>query len=66
MTTLAEIQAAVETLSLAEKQELFVFLATKLRTGIGQIPAPREFSQEQIESWIADDEAEMHRFRERQ
>lgn len=65
MSTLAEIEAATENLTPEQKQELFLFLAARLRAS-GELPAPREFSREQIESWIADDEAGMQRFRERQ
>jgi hypothetical protein len=64
MSTLAEIEAAVESLPTEQQQELFLFLAARLR-GAGQLPTPHEFSREQIEAWIADDEEEMRRFRER-
>jgi hypothetical protein len=64
MSTLAEIENAAEALSVEQKQELFLFLAARLRAGAGQNPPPREFSREQIEGWIADDEAGMRRFRE--
>jgi hypothetical protein len=63
MTTLAEIEAAADALSTEQKQELFLFLAVRLR-GAGQLPSPREYTQEQIEAWIADDEDGMRRFRE--
>jgi hypothetical protein len=63
MSTLAEIEAAAEALPPEQKQELFLFLAARLRDA-GQLPTPRELSQEQIEAWIADDEAGMRRFRE--
>ncbi len=64
MSTLAEIEVAADALSPEQKQELFLFLAAWLRAGAGQVSPPREFSREQIEGWIADDEAGMHRFRE--
>lgn len=63
MSTLAEIESAADALPPQEKQELFLFLAARLR-GAGQLPPPREFSREQIEAWIADDEEGMRRFRE--
>lgn len=63
MSTLAEIEAAVESLPSKQKQELFLFLAARLR-GAGQLPAPRELTREQIEVWIADDKEGMPRFRE--
>jgi hypothetical protein len=56
MSTLAEIEAAVDALPEEQKEELFLFLATRLRSGNPQMPAPREFSEDQIREWIADDE----------
>jgi hypothetical protein len=64
MSTLTEIEDAADALSPEQKQELFLFLAARLRAGAGGVPPPREFSREQIEGWIADDEAGMRRFRE--
>ena len=63
MSTLAEIESAVDSLSPEQKQELFPFLAARLR-GAVQVPPPREFSREQIAAWLADDEEGMRRFRE--
>ena len=57
MSTLAEIEAAADALPAEEKQELILFLAARLRAGAEELPPPREFSREQIEQWIADDEA---------
>jgi hypothetical protein len=65
MSTLVEIEAAADSLPSEQKQELFLFLAARLR-GAGQLPPPREFSREQMESWIADDESGMRRFQEAQ
>ena len=64
MSTLNEIEAAADSLPAEQKQELFLFLAARLR-GAGQLPSPREFSREQIASWIMDDEAGMSRLQER-
>ncbi len=64
MTTLAEIEAVVDALPAADKQELLLFLAARLRAQAGQLPAPRKFSSAQMKAWIAADEAEMHRFRD--
>jgi len=63
MNTLTDIENAVERLSPAEKQQLLLFLATRLRSAGGVLPEPRKFSREQMEHWIAEDEAEMERFR---
>lgn len=56
MSTLAEIEAAADALPPEQKQELILFLAARLRAGAGELPPPREFSREQIDQWIADDE----------
>ena len=62
MSTLAEIEAAADALPPEQKQELILFLAARLRAGNEELPPPREFSREQIEQWIADDEAGYRRF----
>ena len=64
MSTLAEIEAAADTLPPEQKQELFLFLAARLHAGSGSLPPPRQFSREEIQAWIADDEEGMRRFRE--
>jgi hypothetical protein len=48
MSSLAEIESAVDALSLAEKQELLLYLAARLRGQADSLPAPRKFSSEQI------------------
>jgi hypothetical protein len=64
MSTLAEIEAAADALPQQQQEELFLYLAVRLRAGVGHPPPPREFSREQIQGWIADDEEGMRRFRE--
>jgi hypothetical protein len=64
MSTLAEIEAAADALPAEQKQELILFLAARLRVAAGELPPPREFSREQIEQWIADDEEGYRRFRD--
>jgi hypothetical protein len=66
MSTLAEIEAAADALPAEQKQELLVFLATRLRAAGAQMPEPRRFSRQQMAEWIAEDEADMRRFREGQ
>jgi len=66
MSTLAEIEAATEGLTPEQREELFLFLAARLRADSESMPTPREFTSEQIEGWITDDEAGMQRFRQRQ
>lgn len=62
MSKLAEIEAAADALPAEQKQELILFLAARLRAGTGELPPPREFSREQIDQWIADDEEGYRRF----
>ena len=64
MSTLAEIEVAADALPPEEKQELILFLATRLRNSGANLPPPRKFTKEQVAKWIAEDEAEMQRFRE--
>lgn len=66
MSTLAQIEAAAENLPPEQKQELLLFLATRLRSERAALPEPRKLSREQMASWIAEDEADMRRFREGQ
>ncbi len=62
MSTLAEIEAAADALPAEQKQELLLFLASRLRAE-GKLPEPRDFSRDQITNWIVEDEADMERFR---
>lgn len=62
MSTLAEIEAAADALPVADKQELLLFLAARLRQQGGGLPAPREFARDELKAWIAADEADMQRF----
>jgi hypothetical protein len=64
MSTLAEIEAAAEALTAEEKQELLLFLATCLRRERQSMPSPRTFAREQIDAWIAEDEADLKRLHE--
>lgn len=63
MSTLAEIESAAAALPAQEKQELILFLAARLRSEGAQLPPPRKFTKEQMAGWIAEDEADMERFR---
>jgi hypothetical protein len=64
MSTLAEIEAAADALSPQQKQELILFLAARLRAEGSGLREPRKFTPERIAAWIAQDEADMHHFRE--
>ena len=64
MSTLKEIEQAVGALPAVEKEELLFFLATQLRAERrAELPEPRLFSKEEIDGWIAEDEADAARFR---
>jgi hypothetical protein len=64
MSGLAEIEAAADALSTEQKQELLLYLVTRLRAQGARLPESRKFSAEQLDQWIAEDEADMRRFRE--
>jgi hypothetical protein len=64
MSDLTKIKVATESLSLADKQELLLFLAASLRSARRQAPEPRLFVREQLAAWIEEDEADMQRFRD--
>jgi hypothetical protein len=64
MSTLAEIEKAAENLSPQQKQELILFLGARLRAERATLPEPRQFSREQVQSWVDEDKADLKRFRE--
>jgi len=64
VSTLAEIEAAVDALPPEQKQELLLFLAARLRAVGAKMPEPRKLAREQMAAWIAEDEADMRRFRQ--
>jgi hypothetical protein len=66
MVTLADIEAAAVSLSPAEKQELMLFLASRLRAEGAMPPEPRVFSADEMSRWIEEDEADLRRVREQQ
>ena len=63
MSTLAEIERAADALPADQKHELLLFLAARLRAEGARLPEPRQFSRDRIESWIAEDEAELDRLK---
>ena len=63
MSTLAEIEQAASVLPPKDKEQLMLFLGAQLRAEGARLPEPRRFSREQIESWIAEDETDLRRFR---
>lgn len=63
MSTLAEIERAADALPAEQKQELMLFLAARLRAEGARLPEPRQFPRDRIESWIAEDEADLDRLK---
>jgi hypothetical protein len=63
MSTLVEIETAADSLSSEEKEELLRFLAMRLR-GNRRLPKPRIYSDEELATMLAEDEAEGERFRQ--
>lgn len=62
MSTLTEIETAADTLPAEQQQELLLFLATRLHAANGALPPPRDIPREQLDRWIAEDEAGHQRF----
>jgi predicted component of type VI protein secretion system len=63
MSKLAEIEQAADSLPPEEKQELMLFLAARLRAEGARMPEPRKYTREQIQTWLAEDEAELRHFK---
>ncbi len=61
--SLAEVESAADSLSPAEKEELLRFLAIRLRKERPQ-PAPRIYSDKEVASMLAEDEADGERLRQ--
>ena len=62
--TLPEIKTAIDTLSPEERGALLRSLLRRRSTDPPPAapPVPREFSREQIQEWIDQDEADLYRF----
>jgi hypothetical protein len=63
MSTLADVEKAADALSQEEKERLILFLAARLRGEGVRTPPPRTLSREQVDAWIAEDEAELRAFK---
>jgi hypothetical protein len=57
-----DIEQAAVKLPAAEQQRLLRFLLRIVPVVEAELPAPREFSEEEIQGWLAEDEASMRRF----
>ncbi|HEX4122231.1 MAG TPA: hypothetical protein VH619_16560 [Verrucomicrobiae bacterium] len=65
MTTLAEIEAAVDALPSSEKQHLLLYVAASLQAHGSPLPDSQALSHEQQRfDWMAEDESAMRRFRQ--
>jgi hypothetical protein len=64
MSTLAEIERAAMKLPTGEQQQLLRFLLRIVPISEAELPEARNFSQEEIQRWLAEDEASMRSFRE--
>jgi hypothetical protein len=61
MSTLAEIEAAADALPAEQKQQLLLFLASRLRQETC-LPQPRQFNSDQIAAWVSQDEDDLNRY----
>ena len=64
MSSLMDIEQAAVKLPPQQQQQLLRFLLRVVPVADAELPAPRQFSQEEIQGWLAEDEASMGRFRE--
>ena len=64
MSTLMEIEQAAVKLPAEEQKRLLRFLLRVLPVNEAELPEPRVFSDEEIQGWLAEDEASMRRLRE--
>jgi hypothetical protein len=62
MTTLAEIEAAIDALPASETQLLLLYVAARLKALGAAIPDMPGLSPDQMTDWMAEDEAAMRRF----
>jgi hypothetical protein len=56
VNSLEQIQAAASQLPKTEQEKLFDFLLSQLEPKAGTLPPPREFTEEQIQKWLSEDE----------
>ena len=63
VSTLSEIEVAAERLVPEQQQELMLFLAARLRAQGAKRPEPQKFSPAEMAAWVAEDEADMQRFK---
>jgi hypothetical protein len=59
-----EIEQAAVKLPTQEQQQLLRFLLRVVPVADAELPATRQFTEEEIQGWLAEDEASMRRLRE--
>jgi hypothetical protein len=61
MSTLVEIEAAVQGLTPVEKERLLISIAQILRAEGREFPPPRRFTSEEMTVWLDEDEREIQK-----
>jgi hypothetical protein len=64
MTSLTDIEQAAVKLPAEEQQKLLRFLLRVVPVSDADLPPPRQFSDKEIQSWLAEDKASMGQFRD--
>ena len=64
MNTLMDIEQAAVKLPAGEQQQLLRFLLRVVPLTEAELPKPRNFSEEEIQGWLEEDETSMRRLRE--
>jgi hypothetical protein len=64
ISTLMDIEQAAVKLPAGEQHQLLRFLLRVVPVTEAKLPLPRHFSEEEIQGWLAEDEASMRRLRE--
>jgi hypothetical protein len=64
MSKLMDIEQAAVKLPAEEQQQLLRFLLRVVPVADAELPVPRQFTEEEIQGWLAEDEASMRRLRE--
>ena len=64
ISTLMEIEQATVKLPAEEQKRFLRFLLRNHPVNEAELPEPRIFSNEEIQGWLAEDEASMRRLRE--
>jgi hypothetical protein len=66
MSTLLDIERAAVKLPAEQQQQLLRFLLRVVPMAEAELPAPRQFTEEEIQGWLAEDEASMLPLREKE